>query len=32
MGEHWHDSPESAAMVGFLPAHCRIVASRTSGG
>jgi hypothetical protein len=26
-----YDSPESAAMEGFPPAHCRVVASRVSG-
>jgi len=26
-----HDSPESAAMTGFPPAHCRVIASRVLG-
>jgi hypothetical protein len=29
MIELGHDSPESAAMVGFPKGHCRVVASRT---
>jgi hypothetical protein len=30
MVELGHDSPESAALVGFPKGHCRVVASRTS--
>jgi hypothetical protein len=31
LSEAGHDSPESAAMVGFPAAHCRVIASRTFG-
>jgi hypothetical protein len=31
MNDVGHDSPESAAMVGFPPAYCRVVAARVHG-
>jgi hypothetical protein len=31
MSDRGYDSPERAAMVGFPPEHCRVVASRVEG-